>query len=83
MDYFFGVGYYNLSAEKRDIVDRLITTEGTDVNWRMMETVIAEVDKVDMFVEIYEAGGYDNFRAYGLLHELSWSDCNKNFVVRT
>jgi hypothetical protein len=70
-----------LDGGKSDIVDRLITTEGTEVNWRMMETVIVEVRKLNMFVEQYDAGDYDVGRAFGFLHALNWTNYNKNYVV--
>jgi hypothetical protein len=75
------LAYYLLDGGKRDIVDRLTATEGTEVNWRMMETVIAEVRKLDMFVEQHDAGDYDVGRASGFLHTVKWTNYNKNYVV--
>jgi hypothetical protein len=48
----------------------------------MMETVIEEVRKLDMFVEQHDAGDYDVGRAFGFLHTLNWTNCNKHYVVR-
>jgi hypothetical protein len=70
-----------LYGGKRDIVDRLTATEGIKVNWRMMETVIAEVRNLDMFAAQHDAGDYDVGRAFGFLHTLNWTKCNKNYVV--
>ena len=70
-----------LGAHKREIIDRLTATVGTEVNWRMMEKVIAEVDKLDMVVDHHDAGDYDLGRSYALLHTLNKSNCTKNFMV--
>ena len=70
-----------LGAHKREIIDCLTATVGTEVNWRMMEKVIAEVGKLDMFVDHHDAGDYDIGRSYGMLHTLNWSNLNKNFMV--
>jgi hypothetical protein len=59
-----------LDGGKRDIIDGLITTKGTKVNWRMIEMVIVEVRKLNMFVEQYDAGDYDVGRAFGFLRAL-------------
>jgi hypothetical protein len=75
------LAYYLLDGGKRDIVDRLTATEGTEVNWRMMEMVIAEVRKLDMFVEQHDAGDYDVGRSFGFLHTMNWTNCNKNYMV--
>ena len=37
------VAYYQLSNEKRDIIDNVAVTEGTSLNWRIMEYVIRQV----------------------------------------
>ena len=75
------VAYYQLSNEKRDIIDNVTVTEGTSLNWRMMEYVIRQVMDLDKLVERHDAGNYDQGRAYAFLHMLTWSDCNKNFSV--
>jgi hypothetical protein len=77
------VAYYKLGARERLIVDNLVATVGTDVNWRMIETVITKVNKLEVYVEHNDAGDYNLVRAYGLLHKLNWSNLNKNFVVST
>jgi hypothetical protein len=46
-----------------------------------MEMVIAEVRKLDMFVEKHDAGDYNVRREFGFLHTLNWTNCNKNYVV--
>ena len=78
---FYFVAYYFLGVLKRDIVDRLTATEGTDVNWIEMGKLIAEVDKLDMFVEENDAGDFYLGRSYGLVHTLNWSNTTKNFMV--
>ena len=75
------VAYYQLSNEKRDIIDNVAVTEGTSLNWRMMEYVIRQVMNLDNLVERHDAVNYDQGRAYAFLHTLTWSDCNKNFSV--
>ena len=47
----------------------------------MMGKVIAEVDKLDMFVEENDAGDFYLGRSYGLVHTLNWSNTTKNFMV--
>ena len=56
-------------------------TDGTNINLRMMETVISQVMNLEMLVELHDAGDYDQGRDFGFSHALTWSDCNKNFVV--
>ena len=75
------VAYYHLSNEKRQIIDNMNITGGTNINWRMMETVISQVMNLEMLVEHHDAGDYDQGRAFGFIHALTWSDCNKNFLV--
>ena len=75
------VAYYNLGAREREIVDHLTSTIGTEVNWKMMETVITEVNKLQVYVDHNDAGDYAVGRAYGRLHTLNWSNTNKNFFV--
>ena len=75
------VAYYNLPDDKKHIVDYLTITEGTKINWRMMETVIRHVDNVDVILDDEASGDYDLRRVYAFAHTLTWSDCNKNFVV--
>ncbi|KAM0848630.1 hypothetical protein ACQ4PT_054253 [Festuca glaucescens] len=72
--------YYFLGVLKRDIVDGLTATEGTDINWKEMGKLIAEVDKLDMFVEENDAGDFYFLRSYGLVHTLNWSNTTKNFM---
>jgi hypothetical protein len=74
------VAYYFLGV-LRDIVDRLTATEGTDVNWKEMGKLIAEVDKLDMFLEENDAGEVYLGRSYGLVHTLNWSNTTKKFMV--
>ena len=53
------VAYYQLSNEKRDIIDNVTVTEGTSLNWRMMEYVIRQVMDLEKLVERHDAGNYD------------------------
>ena len=46
-----------------------------------METVIRHVNNLDIIVDHEDAGDYDLARVYAFAHTLTWSDCNKNFVV--
>ena len=78
---FYFVAYYVLGGRMREIVDRLTATVGTEVNWKMMGKVIAEVGKLDNFIEENDAGDFYLGRSYGLLHTLNWSNTSKNFMV--
>ena len=78
---FYFVAYYFLGGRMREIVDRLTATVGTEVNWKMMGKVIAEVGKLNTVVEENDAGDFYLGRSYGLLHTLNWSNTSKNFMV--
>ena len=73
--------YYQLSLEKRAIVDSLEVTEGTIVNWRMMETVIQEVDRLDHLVQVHGAADYEQGRAMAVVHTMNWTNVVKRDLV--
>ena len=70
-----------MSDENKKFVDYLAITEGTKINWKMMETVIWHVNNLDIIVDHEDAEDYDLARVYAFAHTLTWSDCNKKFVV--
>ena len=82
--YFNYAAYYQLSHTKRDIVDSLSSTDGTMINWRMMHTVILQVDNLDYLVEYHNAGDYDQGAlVVPMLHTLNWTNSenyNKHVV---
>lgn len=63
--------YYHLSRQEREIVDDLQATEGTFVNWRMMESIIQDVDNLDFLVTFHRAGLYDQGTAVAVVHTLN------------
>jgi hypothetical protein len=74
-----------LSPDRRAIVDSLSTTDGTMINWRMMQTVINQVDNLDYVVLFHRAGDYDEGELHiGVLHTLNWTNgenYNKDVVI--
>jgi hypothetical protein len=63
------VAYYNLGARDRLIVDNLIATVGTDVNWKMMETVITNVNKLEVYGHVC-INRWDKFMAHEAKFEI-------------
>jgi hypothetical protein len=57
------VAYYKLGARERLIVDNLVATVGTDVNWRMIETVITKVNKLEVYGHVC-INRWDKFMAH-------------------
>ena len=48
--------YHELSKRKRAIVDSIVATDGTRLNWRMMQYVLQHVDDLDYLVGYHNAG---------------------------
>lgn len=68
-----------MSPERRHIVDSLSSTDGTMINWRMMETVIDAVENLDYTVLFHRAGEYEEAElVVGVLHTLNWTN-SENF----
>ncbi len=77
--------YYLMSPQRRPIVDSISTTDGTMINWRMMETVINAVENLDYLVLFHRAGEYAQGQlVFGVLHTLNWTNIvnyNKHVVI--
>ena len=66
--------YYLMSPERRPIVDSLSSTDGTMINWMMMETVINTVEILDYLVLFHRAREYEEGElVFGVLHTLNWT----------
>ena len=74
-----------MSPERRPIVDSLSSTDGTMINWRMMQTVINTVENLDYLVLFHRAGEYEEGElVFGVLHTLNWThseNYNKHVVI--
>lgn len=79
------IAYYLMSPERRPIVDSLSSTDGTKINWRMMETMINTVENLDYLVLFHRAGEYEEGElVFGVLHTLNWTNSvnfNKHVVI--
>lgn len=64
------------------MLDSLTATEGTKINWRMMETVVQHADNLDFLVDYHEAGEYGQGTAVALLHTLTRTNI-KHLVIIT
>ena len=62
-------------------MDLLTSTEGTTINYKMMETVVSYVKMLETIVNHHDAGDYEEGRVSGLLHTINYSNTHKNFVV--
>ena len=60
--------YYELSQEKRKIIDSFAKTAGTICNWKTMELVIEQVGNIEIYVDHHEAGDYNRGKCTALLH---------------
>ena len=58
----------------RLILDSLDSTDGTKINWRMMETVIFNVEHLDHLLDCHDGGEYVEGRTVALLHSLNWTN---------
>ena len=68
-----------MSPERRPIVNSLTSTDGTMINWRMMQTVINAVDNLDYHVLFHRAGEYEEGElVVGVMHTLNWTN-SENF----
>ena len=56
-------------------------TDGTIINWRMMESVVSNVDIIDTLVDEHGAGPYQVGKCESLIHTLSWTNCRKKELV--
>lgn len=63
------------------MLDSLTATEGTKINWRMMETVVQHADNLDFLVDHHEAGEYGQGTAVALLHTLTRTNIHKHQLV--
>ena len=81
LSYF--AAYYQLTRERREMLDSLTATEGTKINWRMMETVVQHADNLDFLVDHHEAGEYGQGTAVALLHTLTRTNIHKHLVIIT
>ena len=74
-----------MSPERRAIVDSLSSTDGTKINWRMMQTVIYIVENLDYLVLVHRAGEYEEGElVFGVRHTLNWTNSknnNKHMVI--
>jgi hypothetical protein len=73
--------YYHLTKDKQDILDAMHATDGTIINWKMMESVINNVESIDMLVETHLAGTYQVGKCQTLIHTLNWTNCVKKELV--
>lgn len=63
-----------MSRDKRDIIDSIISIDGTEINWRMMEKVVEHVDNLDFLVARHEAGIYGEGTVVAMVHTLNWTN---------
>ena len=73
-----------MSRDKHDIVDSINATDGTEINWRMMDKVIEHVDNLDFLVVRHEAGTYGEGTVVAMMHTLNWTNSinqNKHLVI--
>ena len=59
------------------------TTDGTMINWKMMESVVNNVEILNMLVEKNGGGPYEVGKCQSLIHTLSWTKCLKKELVST
>ena len=66
------------------MLDSLYATEGTLINWKMMEKVVQCVDDLDTLVVKHDAGEYAIGRKVALIHKLNHTNVTlKCFVSIT
>ena len=64
--------YYQLSQEKRKIMDSFAKTTGTICNWKTMQLVIEQVWNIDIYVcQQHGVGDYNQAACTALLHTLN------------
>jgi hypothetical protein len=56
-------------------------TDGTIINWKMMESVITNVENIEILVQIHGAGIYEVGKCQSLIHTLNWTNCVKKELV--
>jgi hypothetical protein len=63
------------------MLDAIASTDGTNVNWRMMKTVVEHVDSLDFLVDSHGAGEYYPGAAVALLHTLNMTNVQKLVII--
>lgn len=66
--------YLDLSPQKRQLVDFMDSTDGSKINWRMMETVVLNVQHLDHLVDYHDGGEYAEGRTVACLHTLNFTN---------
>ena len=56
-------------------------TDGTIINWKMMESVISNVDTIDRLVNKHGAGPDQVGKCQSLIHTLNWTNRVKKELV--